>query len=316
MPSTPTAPMRALVTGSHGFVGPHLVAHLEASGDEVTGLDRSTGVDVLDPPAVAAAVSGSGAEVIYHLAGWADVGASWDDPLGALRANAEGTLNVLEAARAAGVRRVLVVSSADVYGHVRPDDVPLDEEHPLSPVTPYAASKIAAEYVAIQAWLGRGLETVRIRAFNHIGPGQTNRFVAAAVAERVAANELDGTDVVPIGNATPVRDFTDVRDVVRAYRAAMVDGRAGEVYNVCSGRPISIEDLARRILSLAERPMTLAPDPDLQRPVDTPVSAGDASKLRRATGWKPQIPLDQTLGDLLDDARGRVATSTSRKGQT
>jgi GDP-4-dehydro-6-deoxy-D-mannose reductase len=303
--------MRALVTGARGFVGRHLVHHLTAAGDEVVELDRTDagGVDVADPDAIGAALADARPEVVYHLAGFADVGASWDEPAEAFRVNAEGTLHVLTAARSAAVRRVLVVGSADVYGTVAETDLPLDEDQPLRPTSPYAASKVAADFLALQAWLGHGLETVRMRAFNHLGPGQRPRFVAAALAERVARNERAGHDEVEVGNVTPRRDFTDVRDVVRAYRMAMVDGEAGAVYHVCSGRDTSIRELAEQLLALAARPMRLAADPALQRPVDLPVLRGDAGRLRAATGWVPEIPLERTLADLLDDARARLAAS-------
>lgn len=299
--------MRSLVTGSSGFAGRHLVEHLEANGDAVSGLDRADGVDITDPRAVATTMDATRPEIVYHLAGFADVGASWKEPRAAFDANAIGTMNVLDAARAAGVRRVVVVGSADVYGAVQPDELPLTEQQRVRPTSPYAASKLAAEALAQQAWLGHGLETVIVRAFNHLGPRQSPQFVAPAIAERIARNERDGDDDVAVGNLTPRRDFTDVRDVVRAYRALALGGAAGEVYHVCSGRDTSIGELAEALIALADRPMRLAPDPDLQRPVDLPVLRGDASKLRAATGWQPQIPLEQTLADLLADARTRVA---------
>lgn len=301
--------MKALVTGSHGFVGPHLVEHLRASGDEVATADRSTGTDVLDAGSIRERLEAVQPEVIYHLAGFADVGASWDEPVEAFRVNAEGVLHTLVAARAAGVRRVLVVSSADVYGRVEAADLPLREDQPLAPISPYGASKVAAEFLAIQAWLGHGLETVRVRSFNHIGPGQSPRFIAAAMAWRIAEAERDGSETVPVGNVTPRRDFTDVRDVVRAYRAAMVGGAPGEVYNVASGRDTSIDSLCRQLIDAAERPLRLEPDPDLQRPVDNPISVGDSTRLRDATGWAPQIPFATTIEDLLADARSRASTT-------
>lgn len=301
--------MRALVTGSSGFAGRHLVHHLQQVGDEVSGLDRSDGVDVTDAAAVMAALRTLRPEVVYHLAGFADVGRSWDHPHDAFAANATGTLHVLDAARAVGVRRVLLVGSADVYGVVSEDELPLTEHQPVRPTSPYAASKLAAEALAQQAWNGHGLETITVRAFNHLGPGQTSRFVAAAIADRVARNEREERDEVEVGNVTPRRDFTDVRDVVRAYRMLVGSGAPGEVYHVCSGRDVSIRELAETLIAASDRPMTLAPDPDLQRPVDIPVLRGDAGKLRRATGWEPSIPLAQTLADLLDEARVRATTT-------
>lgn len=298
--------MEALVTGVAGFVGRHLVSHLQARGDSVTGIDREHGIDLLDPPALTAAIAEAGPDAVYHLGGWSDVGGSWAAPRDAFRVNAEGTLNVLEACRAAGVSRVLLVSSADVYGKVSLSELPLTEESPFRPVTPYAASKIAADELGLQAWLGYGLEVLRVRAFNHLGPGQTNRFVCPALAERIALNELEGREVVTVGNLTPRRDFTDVRDVVRAYRLLVEEGEPGEAYNVCSGHDIAIAELADRLVTMAARPMRLEGDPALQRPVDVPVLRGDYAKLHKATGWDPEIELDQTLRDVLDEWRGRI----------
>lgn len=301
--------MRALVTGAAGFVGRHLCAHLLHEGDTVVGVDRADGPDLLDPVAVQGILADIRPDVVYHLGGWSDVGASWDHPLETFRVNAEGTLNLLQACIANGAPRVLAVSSADVYGKVSVDDLPINESAPFRPVTPYAASKVAADELALQAWLGHGLETLRVRAFNHLGPGQTTRFVAPAIAERIAQNERDGIDVVPVGNLTPRRDLTDVRDVVRAYRMLMQAGTPGESYNVCTGRDLTIAELAERLVALARRPMRLEPDATLQRPVETPILRGDPAKLHAATGWSPEIPLAVTLGDILDEHRLAVTTA-------
>ncbi len=301
--------MKALVTGSAGFVGQHLCAHLTAMGDHVVGVDRRDGPDLLDAPAVEATLAEVRPDVVYHLGGWSDVGASWDHPREAFEANAVGTLNLLHACAAHGSPRVLAVSSADVYGRVRPDELPITEDAPFRPVTPYAASKIAADQLGLQAWLGYELEVLRIRAFNHLGPGQTTRFVAPALAERIARNELDGTDVVPVGNLTPRRDITDVRDVVRAYRLLVVHGTPGEAYNVCTGTDLSIGELAEQLVAMAARPMRLEPEPSLQRQVETPVLRGDPTKLRETTGWEPEIPLAQTLADVLAERRALVSAS-------
>ncbi len=299
--------MRALVTGAGGFVGVHLVRHLEEQGDDVVQLERNVdGVDITDADALTDAVVAAKPEAVYHLAGAADVGGSWAAPRPTFLANALGTLNVLEASREAGAERVLAVTSADVYGRVTQDELPLDEEQPLRPVSPYAASKVAADALAQQAWLGHRLPVVRVRAFNHLGPGQSDRFVAPSIAARIARNERDGGDEVPIGNMTPRRDVTDVRDVVRAYRLLIEAGEAGAVYNVCRGSAVSVEQLAQALLGMAKRPMRLVSDPALQRPVDIPVLVGDNGALRRATGWEPTIPLEQTLSDVLADWRARL----------
>jgi GDP-4-dehydro-6-deoxy-D-mannose reductase len=299
--------VRALVTGAGGFVGVHLVRHLEQEGDDVVELERrNDGIDIADADALTEAVVAAKPEAVYHLAGAADVGGSWAAPRETFLANALGTLNVLEASREAGAERVLAVTSADVYGRVTSDELPLGEDRPLRPVSPYAASKVAADALAQQAWLGHRLPVIRVRAFNHLGPGQSDRFVAPSLAARIARNERDGGDEVPIGNMTPRRDVTDVRDVVRAYRLLMEAGEPGAVYNVCRGTAVSVQQIAQALLAMATRPMRLVSDPALQRPVDIPVLVGDNTALRAATGWEPTIPLDQTLSDVLADWRARL----------
>lgn len=297
--------MKALVTGSHGFVGRHLVAYLEDEGDDVVGVDRDE-LDVTHAPAVKELFGAVRPEVVYHLAGDSDVGESWQHPVETFRANAEGTLNVLEASLDAGVERVVAVSSADIYGRVTEEELPLTEDALLRPVSPYAASKVAADYLALQSYLGHGLATIRARPFNHIGPGQRASFVAPALAQRIARAEIEGNEEVPVGNLSPRRDFTDVRDVVRAYRLLALRGTPGEAYNVCRGEDIAVRDLAVRLVGLAHKPMRLVPDAALQRPVDIPVLRGDSTKLRQATGWEPRIPLEETLEDLLDEWRQQV----------
>jgi GDP-4-dehydro-6-deoxy-D-mannose reductase len=299
--------VRSLVTGAGGFVGVHLVRHLEDLGDEVVQLERTVdGIDIADADRLTDAVIAAKPEAVYHLAGASDVGGSWASPRETFMANAFGTLNVLEASRAAGAERVLAVTSADVYGRVTEDELPLTERQPLSPVSPYAASKVAADALAQQAWLGHRLPVVRVRAFNHLGPGQSDRFLAPSLAARIARNERYGGDEVPIGNMTPRRDVTDVRDVVRAYRLLVEHGEPGAVYNVCRGVAVAVKQIAEELLGMATRPMRLVSDPALQRPVDIPVLVGDNTELRRATGWEPTIALGQTLADVLADWRTRL----------
>lgn len=302
--------MRALVTGATGFVGRHLVAHLAAAGDDVTISEA----EITDPGSLAADFRGGRPDAVYHLAAQADVQASFTDPAATLRVNVEGTFNVLEAARRAGAGRVVVVSSADVYGRVEPSSLPVGEAAAMRPVTPYGASKAAAEMVCVQAALGRGMDVIRARAFNHLGPGQSDRFVAGALASRVAANERTGSEVVRVGNLQAMRDFTDVRDVVRAYRLLATSGAAGEVYNVCSGTARAVSELAESLLARARHPMRLAADGGLLRPADVAEIRGDPSKLRDATGWRPEVPLEQTLDDLLDYWRCRTAEPPDATG--
>jgi len=299
--------MKALITGAEGFVGKHLTAHLVACGDTVIGVDRETGPDLLDPSGLDALLAETTPDVVYHLAGWSDIGASWKHPRTAFEVNATGTLNLLQACVTNGRPRVLAVSSADVYGTVTPDELPLTENSPFRPVTPYAASKIAADQLALQAWLGFELEVIRVRAFNHLGPGQSTNFVAPAIADRIARNEREQRGDVAVGDLTPRRDITDVRDVVRAYRLLMEQGAAGEAYNVCTGRDHSIADIADMLISMASLPMRLVADPDLLRPVEIPVLRGDPSKLQAATGWSPEIDLRDTVADVLADRRQHLA---------
>ncbi len=290
--------MRALVTGGRGFVGSWLVGHLEAEGDVVVATGEE--VDVTDADAVHRSLSDAAPEAVYHLAGWAAVGSSWEHPSSVFAVNANGVLHVLDAARRLDhPPRVLIVSSAEVYGRVQPDQLPLTEETAVSPVSPYAASKLAAEVVARQAFLGYGLDVFVARPFNHIGPRQSPGFVVSDLAKRIVEAQRTGARVLEMGNPTPRRDLTDVRDVVRAYRLLVERGVAGETYNVCSGHDVVIGELARRLIELSGASLELSTDAVSARPVDVPVLRGDPSKLRAATGWVPEIRLDETLNDVL-----------------
>ncbi|HUR17714.1 MAG TPA: GDP-mannose 4,6-dehydratase [Acidimicrobiales bacterium] len=294
--------MRAFVTGGSGFVGTWLRAHLEECGDDVVAPEA--GFDVTDPAMTREAMSGALPDAVYHVAGLAHVGLSWQQPEEFFRVNAGGTLQVLEAARRCEpVPRVLLISSAEVYGNVTPAQLPLREDSPFRPVSPYAASKAAAELVGLQAHLGHGVPVIRVRPFNHAGPGQHGTFVVTALAERIVAAQASGAGVLTVGNVSPRRDITDVRDVVRAYRLLIERGEPGEVYNVCSGSDVAIEQLVRRMLDLAGADLKLEPDPDLLRPADVPVLRGDPGRLRAATAWEPRIPLDDTLRAVLDSLR-------------
>jgi GDP-4-dehydro-6-deoxy-D-mannose reductase len=290
--------VRAFVTGGHGFVGPWLIQHLEASGDEVVVAD--TGIDVTVPDAIGGAVADAQPDAIYHLAAQSSVGSSWSDVRQTHAVNTLGTVNVLEAALSCpSPPRVLLVSSAEVYGAVDPEELPVQESAPFRPVTPYAASKAAAELAGLQSWLGRRLEVVRARPFNHTGPGQQPQFVIPALARQVAEAVRWGAPTLQTGNLKAKRDLTDVRDVVRAYRLLIEAGQPGQAYNVCGGRSVAIEDLARRLLELAGVDLPMVVDPARMRPADVPDMRGDPTWLQQATGWQPAIALDQTLADVL-----------------
>lgn len=291
--------MRSLITGGRGFVGQWMASHLRELGDDVVCIDRE--VEITDAVALLAALTDAAPEAIYHLAALTHVGQSWDEPLRVLEVNVIGTGALLAAARQCGSDpRVLVTSSAEVYGAVTdPDLLPLREDSPTAPLTPYAASKLAAEAVAAQAHLGHGQHVITVRPFNHIGPGQTPNFAVPALARRIVAAERSGAGTIPVGNLSARRDFTDVRDVVRAYRLLIESGRPGAVYNVCSGRDISIREIADGLLGLAGTSLEFETDPSLVRPVEVPVLRGDPGRLADATGWAPAVPLEQTLADVL-----------------
>jgi GDP-4-dehydro-6-deoxy-D-mannose reductase len=298
--------VRSLVTGANGFVGTWLTAHLRQCGDEVIGIDHE--VDITDAAALRDAVAAAAPEAIYHLAALAHVGESWINPDAVLQVNAVGTLHLLDAARACpSPPRVLLTSSAEVYGWVGEEQLPVTEDTALAPVTPYAASKVAAEYLGVQAHLAHGLPVIRVRPFNHVGPGQSSTFVVPALAARIVEAARARAPSIPVGNLGARRDLTDVRDIVRAYRLLIESGTPGEVYNVCSGRDVAISEVADRLLRLAGAELTLAPDPELMRPVDVPVIRGDPGRLRAATGWEPKVDLDTTLSDVLHQWQERVA---------
>ena len=291
--------MLALITGADGFVGKHLLNHLTECGDKTITTDISTGgPDLLDPNAFLDLFQSVRPDVVYHLAGQADVKESWENPLRTFRINAEGTLNVLEAAKSAGVRKVLCISSSEVYGLVQESDLPINELHRLSPSNPYATSKATAELISAQ-YDSPSLEVVIARSFNHFGPGQSENFVTTALAKRMLLADASGSTEITVGNLSTRRDFTDVRDVVRAYRDLILSGEAGEAYNVCSGRDMMIYDLANALLKHINSDLALVPDPDLQRPSDIPALRGDNSKLRDRTNWRPLKEFDESIADIV-----------------
>lgn len=300
--------MKAMVTGGAGFAGSALRLHLAIEGDDVVpfGAEKPNSVDVLDRSGVREAIAGSGAEVLYHLAAVSLGGGNFDNSLQTIRINVEGTLNVLDACREAGVRRVLVIGSAEQYGTGAGMAHPFTEESPMRPISPYGASKVAAEYLGLQAYLGNGLETVMTRSFNHTGRGQSPKFVIPAFALRIAQAERDGKDEIETGRLDAVREFNDVRDVVRAYRLLMLTGTPGSIYNVCSGMSCVVSEVVDRLLKMADRPLRLKLIASLVRSGEPGSWVGDPSKLVAATGWRPNHSLEETLADVLGEARRQV----------
>ena len=296
--------MKALVTGAHGFVGRHLHAHLAERGDDVVAVDRES--DVTDSSGVRELLEQCTPDVIYHLAALTYVGDSWKDPVEFTRVNVLGTKNVLDAVHAVVPdATVILVSSADVYGVVGEGDLPLTETFRVAPANPYASSKVEAERVAHDAFRHWGQRVIVARPFNHIGPGQSLNFVVPAIAKRLLDAVATGAHSIAVGELSTRRDFSDVRDVVRAYRLLDQYGVAGEIYNVASGHDVGLDEIAARLVELIAPSMTLVTDTSLLRPVDLPVSRGSFEKLHEVSGWEPTIALETSLLDVVADMRQR-----------
>ena len=294
--------MRTFITGGRGFVGGHLAAHLRSEGDEVTVADRD--VDVTDRAAIVDALRACEPTTIYHLAAMTSVAESWQRPAEFTRVNVLGTAHLLDAAHeVAPSARVVVVSSAEVYGVVSEDELPLRETSPSRPANPYSTSKVEAELVAREAVRSRGQHVVIARPFNHIGPGQSTSFVVPALARRMLDATAQGLHFIMVGDLSTRRDFSDVRDVVRAYRLLAQWGRPGEAYNVASGVDVAIADIAAHLRRLINPDLEMLVDPELLRPVEVPVSRGSFEKLHDATGWEPSFPLARSLEDVVALAR-------------
>jgi len=313
--------MRVLITGVNGFVGTHLVDLLRAEQPrvEILGLVKpgtsptragvaAIEVDLDEAASVESALAGVAVDAIVHLAAQSSPSLSWNDPAGTLRTNVHGLLHLLEAVRGrASVPRVLVVGSAEEYGAAAPAELPLAEDAPLRPASPYAVSKVAQGYLALQYWLSHGVPTVRTRAFHHTGPGRAESFAESSFARQVAEIEAGLREpVVQVGNLDAVRDFTDVRDVVRAYWMLVERGEPGEVYNVCRGTGVRVGELLGEMIAAAGIDIQVRVDPERLRPSDVPILVGNPGKLRRRTSWEPRIGLAQTMRDLLDYWRARV----------
>jgi GDP-4-dehydro-6-deoxy-D-mannose reductase len=289
----------AFVTGGSGFVGQHLLAEL---GDGAVAPTREE-LDLLDGDAVRRALADARPECVFHLAAHASVARSWEDPANVLRDNLAMTVNVLEALRQEAPDAVTVVmSSGEIYGP--PERLPVDESALLRPQNPYAVSKAACDLLAGQYADAHGLRVLRMRAFNQAGPGQSDEYVVGTITRQVAEAEAAGGGVVRTGNPDVARDYTDVRDTVRAYVAALsVPTRA---YNVCSGRSATVREVIEHARRAARVEITQEVDPVRVRAHDVPEVRGSAAALAEASGWSPAIPLEQTVADALDYWRARV----------
>ena len=326
-----TSTVRVLITGISGFVGSALAEHilslpaaqdLEVHGaihrsqSRLQGLRRHLRLhrgDLRNAAWVEHAVAAARPDLVFHLAAWSDVRASWEQPWVAYELNIGCQLNLLEALRRhAPAARILIVASSEVYGRIEPADLPINEEAPLRPNSPYGVSKAAQDLMAQQYWFNFGLHTVRVRSFNQIGPGQSDSFVASAFARQIARIEAGlQPPVLKVGNLDARRDYTDVRDMVDAYWLALQHGSPGAVYNAGSGRSLTARRLLEILLELSATDIRVEQDPARLRPSEVTRSVCDPRRLGELTGWRPRRELRQSLADVLqfwrEDGRAALA---------
>ena len=321
--------MRELITGAGGFAGSHLAEQLLRESDHTVwgcGLAPEPKLtaerqlyyrrlDLTDAAATSDFIAEIHPERIYHLAGQPAVHASWVDPWGNFEGNVLAALNVLDAVWQRNLDcRIMVVTSMEVYGEVSPEDMPVSEEHRFRPNSPYSASKAAADLLAQAYHLSHGLDIVRVRPLNHIGPGQSDQFVATAFARQLVHIEAGlQSPVIRVGNLSARRDFTDVRDMTRAYALALEHCESGRAYNIASGTVRSVQQLLDMLLELSHAHVTVEVDPERVRASGTPALVADCTRFRACTGWQPKIPFGQTLSDLLDYERDRLKTRTEEQ---
>ncbi|MDY7091949.1 MAG: GDP-mannose 4,6-dehydratase [Acidobacteriota bacterium] len=319
--------MKALITGITGFAGSHLAELLLAEHPEVElyGIYRwrsrtenidhlmdqvdMTETDLRDYSSVHKVLAAVRPDVIFHLAAQSYVPSSWSAPTETLTTNITGQTHLFEAIRALQLDPVVQIAcSSEEYGLVKPEETPIRETNPLRPLSPYAVSKVGQDLLAYQYFQSYGLKVIRTRGFNHTGPRRGEVFVTSNFAKQIASIEAGLREpVIRVGNLEAVRDFTDVRDMVRAYWLAVTRGKPGEVYNIATGDGITIRELLDRLLALSTAEVRIEVDPERLRPSDVEILIGDSSKFRADTGWEPKIPLDQTLQDILNYWRERLA---------
>ncbi|HXH21899.1 MAG TPA: GDP-mannose 4,6-dehydratase [Dehalococcoidia bacterium] len=315
---------RALITGITGFVGSHMAELLLDEGLEVHGICRhrsSTehidGIksrlhlhegDLMDAYSMSRTVAEVQPDYVFHLAAQSFVPASWASPTATMEANLTGSVHLFEAIRQSGCDPVIqIAGSSEEYGLVDRNSLPITEETPLRPLSPYAVSKVAMDFLGYQYYQSYGLRIIRTRAFNHEGPRRGESFVTSNFAKQVAEIEAGSrAPVIHVGNLEAERDYTDVRDVVRAYWVAVNAATPGEVYNICSGKAYRIRSVLDMLLEMSHVRVEVRVDPSRLRPSDVPVLLGDCSRFRAETGWKPRIPFEKTMADLLQYWRQKL----------
>ncbi len=310
---------KVLITGASGFVGGYLAEHLlDLGGYEIHGTYHSEKsreessvkdaihfiqADLQDKEQAQKLIDEVKPEYVYHLAAMASVLNSFKDPIGTFHSNIDAQLNLFESLRAAELlhTRVLVVGSAEEYGYITQDDLPVNEQTPLRPANPYSVSKIAQDFLGVQYFISYKMPIIRIRPFNHVGPRQGTGFVLADFAKQIAEIEKGKQEpLIKVGNMEAKRDFTDVRDMVKAYPLVLEQGTPGEVYNAGSGNTHKIQEIMDLLISFSQVHITLESDPSKFRPIDVPEIVADNTKITELTGWKPEIPFEQTIKDTLD----------------
>lgn len=299
--------MRALVTGSSGFVGRHLVAALRASSVDVVEFDRNDG-DLSDPATARSVIERVAPDVVFHLAAQSSARRSFDDPVATFSSNVLGTVAILDAVhRLAPRARVLVASSSEVYGIVHEADLPVVETVPSRPTSPYAASKVAQEIVAEQYARAFGLDVVISRCFNAVGPGQASQFALPSFARQLTEIARGKREpALRVGNLDVSRDFVDVRDVAHALALMAERGERGSIYNVCSGRAVRLREALGMLLTASGVDVRVEVDESRLRPADVPLLVGSYAHLNEATGWRPELPLERSLADLYQYELGRL----------
>jgi len=315
----------SLITGASGFAGGHLTRLLlnhnyivfatYQNEEEKAHIDKDLfnakwrELNLFDKVSLVKLIKESQPDYIFHLSGQSNVPLSWENPIETYNVNFFGTINLLDAVIETGINpKILIICSGDEYGSVPMERQPIKEEEPLKPMNPYAVSKVCQDMVAYQYFVSKNLDIIRIRPFPHIGRGQKPTFATPNFAHQIAMIEVGKIKpIIKVGNLKAVRDYTDVRDMVIAYLLAIEKCDVGDVYNISSGESIAMSDILSQLISLSKKEVRVEIDPDLLRPIDIPYLVGDSSKFKGKTGWIPQIPLKETLENLLDYWRLKVS---------